>query len=282
MKPPETPEPPDGKGWRNAKDVAAIARGYDTMMSKVYDFLTCWFLAPLIREAHLTLLRHLAPAGREGLLDVGCGTGTMMAMAGKRSPSGIMVGLDSSLGMLERASRKLAQSDPENLSELVLADAEALPFRGSSFGTCTSAGTLRFIPDPALAIREAFRVLREGGMLGLREMAGGQTPRLIRHIPLPFKASFVVWRLLPDRWVEAFLRSAGFDDVASFRRGLVPQFIIAMGPPFRKYVFFIARRPVLMADPPRVEGAVMPQMGRRGTALRCVTGEVFLHHDSAQ
>jgi ubiquinone/menaquinone biosynthesis C-methylase UbiE len=260
MNPSDAAEPFTGPGRREAKDIKSIMRGYDALMSKVYDFLTCWFMAPLIRESHLTLLEHMDQARAERLLDIGCGTGTLMAMEGMRAPSDLIVGLDLSIGMLDRARRKLAKAGLRNRTELVLGDAEALPFRSSSFGACTCTGTLRFIPDPALALRQALLVLRGGGSLGVREMVGGRTPMVIRHIPLPFKASFVVWRLLPERWMEMLLRSAGFEGVTSFRSGMVPQFIIAMGPPIRRYAFFFASKPCPQANLPHTEEPIAPRV----------------------
>lgn len=227
-----------------ALDKAAVKEGYDTLMSQVYDFITCWFLGPLIARSHTTLLRALGAPEQSRLLDVGCGTGTLLRMAGEGHPE-LAVGLDLSIGMLTRAKRKLDRASLEVVSGFVLGDAEAMPFRDSSFEVCTCTGTLRFLPDPALALHETCRVLEAGGLLGLREMAGGDEPRRIRHIPLPFKRSFVVWRLLPDRWVEILLRAAGFEGVRSYQGGSVPQFIIAMGPPLRKYVFFFGIKAAL-------------------------------------
>jgi len=251
-----------------AADITAVMRGYDALMSKVYDFLTCWFMAPLIRGSHQTLLENMGQGGGTTLLDIGCGTGTLMVMAGRRAPSDLIVGLDVSTGMLERALRKLEKSGLKYRTELVLGDAEAQPFRGSSFGACTCTGTLRFIPDPALALREAMRVLQEGGSLGLREMASGRGPMVIRHIPLPFKSSFVVWRLLPDHWVETLLRSAGFDGVTSFRSGMVPQFVIAMGPPVRRYAFFFASKPSMRVNPPHEHQAIALHISQGATVRR--------------
>lgn len=239
---------------QGASDKAAIMHGYDTLMSRVYEFLTCWFLGPFTQGAHETLLQSLGGTGRTKMLDVGCGTGTLMKLIGTADPKELMVGLDLSMGMVGRARRKLDRAGLEGVSEFVLGDAETMPFRDSSFGVCTCTGTLRFLPDPAAALHETCRILEAGGLLGLREMAGGDEPRRIRHIPLPFKSSFVVWRLLPDRWVKVLLLAAGFEGVSSYRKGSIPQFIIAMGPPLRKYVFFFGTKPALsQSEEPVVE-----------------------------
>ena len=239
-----------------AFDKAAVKEGYDTLMSLVYEFITCWFLGPLIAKSHATLLRGVGDPKPFRLLDLGCGTGTLLRLVGEGHPD-LMVGLDLSIGMLTRASRKIERAGMKEASEFVLGDAEAMPFRDSSFGACTCTGTLRFLPDPASAMHENFRILEDGGHLGMREMAGGAEPRRIRHIPLPFKSSFVVWRLLPDRRVELLLRAAGFEGVSSFRSGSVPQFIIAMGPPLRKYVFFFGTKPVSQPSEEPIAGPLV-------------------------
>jgi SAM-dependent methyltransferase len=121
-------------------------------------------LAPLLeREAN-----GAAAAGRDrpALLDVGCGTGTLLADVRRAQPSWRLAGVDASAGMLAVARAKLLA-----IADDVLwgrASLEALPF-GAAFDVCTVFyDTFNHLPDAA-ALARSFAalaaVLRPGGLL---------------------------------------------------------------------------------------------------------------------
>jgi ubiquinone/menaquinone biosynthesis C-methylase UbiE len=159
-----------------------------------------------------------------------------------------VVGVDLSTGMLFKARHKLSGEELANKTELLLADAERLPFRSSAFDAVTSSGVVRFLPKAEEAFLEWNVAMKPGGNLAIREMAV-TIPRLVRHIPLPFMHSFVVWRLRTDGEMVEMLGRAGYAGVTAFRAGVVPHFIIAMGSPFRRYVFLVASKPSAELDP---------------------------------
>jgi ubiquinone/menaquinone biosynthesis C-methylase UbiE len=95
-----------------------------------------------------------AAAGRT--LDLGTGTGRNLPLL----PRGVRaVGVEPYWAPLERARRR-APGVP-----LVLARAEALPFRDGAFDTVITGLALCSVDDPALALAEIRRVLRPGGAL---------------------------------------------------------------------------------------------------------------------
>jgi len=97
------------------------------------------------------------PAGRT-LLEVGCGTGHFTRWFQERGLQA--VGLDMSTPMLAKAVR---------LGRLpcVHGDALSLPFSNSTLDIVALITTLEFIPEPVLALAEAFRVARCGLILGV-------------------------------------------------------------------------------------------------------------------
>jgi len=110
-----------------------------------------WYRRYALRRAGLT----------EGMkvLDVAVGTGAFASAAMTIvGPSGVVVGVDPSTGMLAQAGKKLGI----RLSQGV---AEALPFRDEHFDFTTMGYALRHVADLRSMFAEHFRVLRREGTL---------------------------------------------------------------------------------------------------------------------
>ena len=91
-------------------------------------------------------------------LDVACGTGALTrALARRVGPSGRVVGLDFSAGMLDGARRRSTDIT------WVQGDALELPFGDGEFDAATIAFGLRNLADPARGLAEMARVVRPGG-----------------------------------------------------------------------------------------------------------------------
>ena len=103
---------------------------------------------------------------REGarVLDAGCGTGRALApLRTAVGPSGVVLGVDLTLAMLEAATRAGRGLD----GQLLLADAAALPLRSESLDAVFAAGLIAHLPHPGENLRELARVVRPGGTLAL-------------------------------------------------------------------------------------------------------------------
>ena len=126
-------------------------------------------LARLVREAAPQAVR---------VLDVGCGTGALLAAlreggTGRVGPS-LAAGVDLAHGMVRVAREALPGA------RLAAGDAEALPFRATAFDLVVSSSTFQWLPDLDVALAEARRVLRPGGTLGLALFCG-ETLRELRE-----------------------------------------------------------------------------------------------------
>lgn len=153
--------------------------------ARLYDPL----LAPVerlgLRRTRATLVGD-AP-GR--VLEVGAGTGLNLPhyRAAKE-----VIATDLDPAMLRQArSRATAAGVPVRL---IVADAQALPFRDSSFDTVVATCVFCTVPDPDLGFRELRRVLKAGGEL-----------RLLEHVRAP--ASWAA--RLQDRLTPGWRRIAG-------------------------------------------------------------------------
>jgi ubiquinone/menaquinone biosynthesis C-methylase UbiE len=113
-------------------------------------------------DAGLREMRRETLASASGrTIDLGAGTGANLALY----PDAVtdLVLSEPDPHMAKRLRQKLAESD--QAAELVEAPAERLPFEDSSFDTAVFTLVLCTVPDPAIAVAEAARILKPGGKL---------------------------------------------------------------------------------------------------------------------
>ena len=95
------------------------------------------------------------------LLDVPCGTGSLLQQLTVRWPTATLLGVDGASGMLAQARAKF----PAGRIPCIRGSADALPMHRASVEwiTCTSA--LHYFQHPAAVLREFHRVLTAHGRL---------------------------------------------------------------------------------------------------------------------
>lgn len=103
-----------------------------------------------------------APPGR--LLDVGCGTGVLLAELSRREPDAPLAGIDVSSEMLAVAQDRLDGRVP-----LLLGDVHRLPLATASLDTVVTASAFHHWREPERALGEIARVLKPGGRLVLTD-----------------------------------------------------------------------------------------------------------------
>jgi len=126
-------------------EYAKLASNYDSKWSVYIDATT--------EET----VRRL-PISIGATLDVGCGTGALLAQLIQRFPNATLTGVDASTEMLEHARSRL----PDEV-KLHACWAEELPFDDASFDTIVSCNMFHFIRRPEVALAEMMRVLRPAG-----------------------------------------------------------------------------------------------------------------------
>lgn len=107
-------------------------------------------------------LGHLAESSVGSVLDVGCGNGTYLAHLARTHHLELLVGVDLSVGMIVEA---LGGWNAEPRFQLLVADAQALPFGDSCFDTLLCMHVLFHVPNIDVAVAEFRRVLRREGVL---------------------------------------------------------------------------------------------------------------------
>ncbi|MEP6690224.1 MAG: class I SAM-dependent methyltransferase [Gemmatimonadaceae bacterium] len=126
-------------------------------------------------------------------LDVGCGTGALVAAGAERGVG--IVGVDIALRWLVVARRRPGLA----ASALVCANGEHLPFAEASFARVVSVGTIEHCVDAAGVLRDARRVMQQGGVLHVKTTS--------RYTMLP-EPHVQLWGvgLLPRRWADRYVR----------------------------------------------------------------------------
>ena len=188
-----------------------------------------WFTAnPLWRESCAFLANYIPqPNGRGPLrvLDLGCGPGvTAITLAGVR-PEAHYVGVDLAPRMVQLAQRETERAPARPQISYVIADATALPFAANAFDAATAHSFLYLVPNRAGVLREAYRVLRQGGRYASMEPRDGKTRSgaIRRHWhDLRYMTSVALWRpyskyhgRFDERSFVAALERAGFQQTGS-------------------------------------------------------------------
>lgn len=153
-------------------------------------------------------LRFLRLRAGARVLDVGCGTGPLLAGIVRASAEVYGVGLDLSPKMLAVARQRLG-----GRQALVRGDVTHLPFGNGSFDCVVSASSLHFWRHPGPALAEINRVLGVGGQLVLTDWcddfwACRLCDRLLRLVSRAHQ------RIFGSRECAALLGGSGFTVVA--------------------------------------------------------------------
>lgn len=111
------------------------------------------------------LLALITLKSGDRLLDIGCGSGELLALAASQEPGAMLVGLDPDEDSLELASHKIPGTI--HASELHQGVAEMLPFEDDDFDVVTATRLLVGMEARTRAevLAECWRVLRPGGRL---------------------------------------------------------------------------------------------------------------------
>jgi demethylmenaquinone methyltransferase/2-methoxy-6-polyprenyl-1,4-benzoquinol methylase len=115
------------------------------------------------------MLSHIDGSPR-AILDVATGTAGVALALHERTEAHI-TGLDITEAMLRRGQQRVVAADAVNRVDLVVAQAEHLPFADASFDALTFTYLMRYVVDPEATMGELARVLRPGAPIASLEFS---------------------------------------------------------------------------------------------------------------
>jgi erythromycin 3''-O-methyltransferase len=175
------------------KHIARIAAFYGdradqrfSTMTRAYDNLGYWASGPsTFEEAGFRLLSVLAERAGVGeedhVLDVGCGYGASSRDLATLWNCRNVVGIDITEPMLVEARRESARGGLEERTSFHHMSATALRFADASFTRILAVDCACLFAPREAFLREAYRVLRPGGVLAIADAVAGAERVRARH-----------------------------------------------------------------------------------------------------
>jgi len=177
---------------------AAVVEAMFDRIAPRYDLLNRLLTLRLDQRWRRVLVRQVGIGRDDLVVDLGCGTGDLCALAAAAGAR--VIGVDSAARMLVEARRCGL------LAPLVRADAGILPLPQATASVVVSAFALRNFVSIPQVLSEAARVLRPGGRLALLEVdePSGRVTRWGHELYFRRLVPFI-GGLLSDRAAYAYL-----------------------------------------------------------------------------
>jgi ubiquinone/menaquinone biosynthesis C-methylase UbiE len=177
-------------------------------------------------------LAHAAIHEGDTVLDLGSGAGFDCFLAARKvGKTGQVIGVDMTHEMLMKARENAKKSGADNV-EFRLGEIEALPVADNSVDLIISNCVINLSPDKARVFREAYRVLKPGGLLMVSDIVlTRELPEAVRTSVEAY-ASCIAGASLKDAYLD-LIRKAHFSDVAVLEETPVP-FGLAVADPLIK------------------------------------------------
>ena len=159
----------DMNNAENASGRFIPALSHDAL-TPAYDFLIAFAMPE--RRFKTALIDAAAIESGHRVLDVACGTGTLLQMVAERHPGAALTGIDIDPNVLARAKAKVGAR-----AVLELASATALPFSSGTFDIVLSSLAFHHLTreEKVAAMQEVRRVLRPGGEFHLGDFGAPHT-----------------------------------------------------------------------------------------------------------
>ncbi len=196
---------------QNLMGVRLVTRIYERWWRPGFGRLFKGVLGPGMDDEHRIARMLLSLAPGDGVLDVACGPGNFSReFARAVGDTGLVIGIDASRPMLERATADPRNADVDNIA-FVRGDAVELPFKPRAFDAVCCFAALHLFADPARALDRMASVLTPGGRIAIFTTCRGRSAPLRTAESLAGKGSGV--KMFDRDEVVRELEHRGFVDV---------------------------------------------------------------------
>jgi ubiquinone/menaquinone biosynthesis C-methylase UbiE len=135
----------------------------DPKVAEAYDRISRMPQFKLIRRSFVKKLKKYSV--EETITDIGCGPGYLLQAVANEFPENMLVGMDISEEMVERAKKNVTSIGYRERIEFKLGSSDHLPFGDSTQDFIISTLSLHHWDEPQLAFKEIYRVLKPGGQM---------------------------------------------------------------------------------------------------------------------
>lgn len=157
---------------RTARSAAGITQEFYTRWARLYDLIARQ--TPHVQDVRAAAVDALAPGPGDVVVEMGCGTGANFPHLRERvGPTGAVVGVDFTPGMVRTARRGVREAGWENV-HVVRGDATRPPV--ADVDAVLSTFVSGMLADPAAAVRDWADLVGPGGRLGLLDLARSTAP----------------------------------------------------------------------------------------------------------
>lgn len=139
---------------------------FDVIAPK-YDRFTRLFSFGMDAGWKRELLALVSPsiASDARVVDLACGTGDLAFAAAGRATQGVVLGIDASARMIERARLRAVDQPHASTVRFLVGDLTSIALDDASVDVITAGYALRNVPDYERGVAEIARVLKPGGVV---------------------------------------------------------------------------------------------------------------------
>ena len=162
-------------------DTSEDARDYDAMDHSTVNRV---FVDDFLAFVHATecWLRFADPAQPPQILDVGTGTALIPIELCRRPSACRITAIDLAAEMLKLADLNIATSGLQQQIQIAQIDAKQLPYGVGTFDAVISNSIVHHIPNPSAVLSEIVRVLRDRGILFVRDLLRPNSLAEVDHL----------------------------------------------------------------------------------------------------
>ena len=136
-----------------------------------YDLLNHLFTLGIDRGWRKKMIKMLAPAKPQSILDMATGTGDVAIMTAKILKPKEIIGIDLSNKMLEIGREKIKKAGLDNIISMSQGDSEEIKFPDERFDAVTVAFGVRNFENLKQGLSEMYRVTKIGGEVAILEFS---------------------------------------------------------------------------------------------------------------